>query len=108
MISVDTFKTVLETNLDCKEKNIKYINSIPRDIADAFFDNEYVNNFATTLDVIIESFLGVDLYNEYAWFMWDWKPGYIIDDVGEHKYIINNIDDFMAYLVAVNKVSKID
>ena len=107
MISVDTFKEVLETNLDCKEKNIKYIDSIPRDIGDAFFDNEYVTNIGTALDVTLESLLGVDLYNEYAWFMWDWKPGYIIE-INEHKYIINNIDDFMAYLVAVNKVSKID
>jgi len=104
MFSVDTFRKVLEDNLSYKENNIKYIESIPKDIASAFFDNEYVNNIATSLDNTLEILLGVDLFDEYAWFVWDWKPGYSIE-IQDHKYIINNIDDFMKYLVDTNKLT---
>jgi len=104
MFSVATFRKVLEDNLSCKEINIKYIDSIPRDIVSAFFDNEYVNNIVTSLDNTLEILLGVDLFDEYAWFVWDWKPGYSIE-IQDHKYIINNIDDFMKYLVDTNKLT---
>jgi hypothetical protein len=104
MFSVDTFRKVLEDNLSCKEINIKYIDSIPKDIASAFSHNEYVNNIAITAENTLEILLGVDLFDEYAWFVWDWKPGYSIE-IQDHKYIINNIDDFMKYLVDTNKLT---
>ena len=104
MFSVDTFRKLVEDNLSYKENNIKYIESIPKDIASAFIDNEYVNNIATSLDNTLEILLGVDLFDEYAWFVWDWKPGYTIE-IQDHKYIINNIDDFMKYLVDTNKLT---
>jgi len=105
MFSAATFRKVLEDNLSCKEINIKYIDSIPRDIVSAFFDNEYVNNIAITAENTLITLLGPDLYDEYTWFFWDWKPGYTIE-IQDHKYIINNIDDFMEYLVNTNKVTK--
>jgi hypothetical protein len=105
MFSAATFRKVLEDNLSCKEINIKYIDSIPKDIVSAFFDNEYVNNIAITAENTLITLLGPDLYDEYTWFFWDWKPGYTIE-IQDHKYIINNIDDFMEYLVNTNKVTK--
>jgi hypothetical protein len=104
MFSVDTFRKVLEDNLECKKDNIEYIDSIPKDIASVFFDNVYVNNIATSLDNTLETLLGVELFDEYTWFVWDWKPGYTIE-IQDHKYIINNIDDFMKYLVDTNKLT---
>jgi hypothetical protein len=105
MFSAATFRKVLEDNLSCKEINIKYIDSIPKDIVSAFFDNEYVNNIAITAENTLIILLGPDLYDEYTWFVWDWKPGYTIE-IQDNKYIINNIDDFMEYLVNTNKVTK--
>lgn len=104
MFSVDTFRKLVEDNLSYKENNIKYIESIPKDIASAFFDNEYVNNIAITAENTLVTLLGSNLYDEYTWFVWDWKPGYTIE-IQDHKYIINNIDDFMKYLVDTNKLT---
>jgi hypothetical protein len=77
-------------------KQDAYIDSLPKDISSAFFDNAYVESIRRQNDMLVDEAFG-DKAHWVNWFLYEWKPGYEII-ANDKKYQINDIEDFIAYL----------
>jgi hypothetical protein len=83
-----------------------WLGSVPRDINDAFFDNEFVNCMHKHIADLQKVVFG-SLYDDIGWFLYEWQPGYTIETSETNQartYVINNIDDYIEYLLAENLI----
>jgi hypothetical protein len=74
----------------------QYIDTVPKELQEAVFDNTYINSALLCIDRLIES-----VYGEHSeaifWFLHEWKPGFCIC-IGHIEYTINNIDDYIDFM----------
>lgn len=86
------------------KKGEEWLDTINRDVRSVFFDNVLVNSLYNRYDLCMKLALG-DLYHDVFWFLNDWSPGFSIktDSV---EYVINNIDDYINYLLSEELVTK--
>jgi len=77
----------------------KWLDNVPSDINDVFFNNEYVDSLYS-----VNSLLMDEVFDEYAesvsWFLYEWKPGYEVEVDGKTTKI-NNIDDYIDWMKSV-------
>lgn len=101
---IETFEKLirmLEANI--KERDA-YIESIPMDIRDTFFDNTYTNSLADEATDLLALFVNEVLIEEIYWYLYDCDPGDTItipgstEDSGAIVYAIHSVEDFISYI----------
>lgn len=93
-------KKLLESFLKYQEKSDKWINSIPSEIVSGFFDNPYANSKEFQIELLISFiFDDLNLTDDVMYFLYDGFPKSIEIIPGE-KYEINDVNDFINYVVA--------
>lgn len=76
-----------------------WLDTVPRDINSAFFDNDYVNNLRMMIDLLMDQCF--DEHSSWVeWFLHEWKPGYEVGYDNTELVPINNIDDMINWLKA--------
>lgn len=103
-IKASELKTFLSKYRQDMERGDKWIYALPIDISAAFFDNKYIDSLYARESLSMQMLFG-DLYEDISWFLYEWKPehGEITMSDGT-KYNIQNLDDYMAYLVSEHLV----
>ena len=88
------FRKLYENNV----KRWNYINKLPIDISDAFFDNEYVNLLGNDNDILLSYVFG-DHKESIEWFLYEWDPD-TINEVGFNGVTekIENIDQYIDWM----------
>ena len=78
-----------------------YIQSIPRDINSAFFDNAYVNGLRLQKDMLMDLLFG-EMVEDVSWFLYDFEAG---KSTGPHciaadgtEYFYHTDEDYYKYL----------
>lgn len=88
----ELFRELYKSKID----NDAYLETIPKDINTAFFDNKYVNNLEQDKANLIKLAFGEHWYS-IEWFLNEWKPGY---EVGMKDVFtkINDIDQYIQWM----------
>jgi hypothetical protein len=78
-----------------------YLQSIPKDINPAFFDNGYVNALQLQKDMLIDVMFG-DMAEDVSWFLYEFEAG---KSAGPHcitaggtEYTYHTNEDYYKYL----------
>lgn len=79
-----------------KQHEDAYIDSLPRDIAQAIFDNAYVNSITHVQDKLARYVFG-DHMESIWWFLYEWKPGYEVSSNGITRKI-DSIDEYINWM----------
>lgn len=117
---INEFKTTqknngvtMEMNFELFEKLLTDIYSLHQELEayntkmhqlDRGFSNYLIESPAVLIsnrisDKLMSALFG-QMLEDVLWFLYDWKEGYEIEVDGK-KYIINNLDDYLAYVKAV-------
>ena len=83
---------------ELKQARFAYLDTVPRDIQSALFDNEFVNTLDTTIQILIEKVFGESYGIE--WFLYEWKPGMEVGIFGEPLTPIYTIDEYILWVKA--------
>jgi hypothetical protein len=75
----------------------EYLNSIPADIADAFFDNEYVNEYDKMVNTLVSSLMTSEQEDWFFYFLYEWSPGHEIC-VDTNTYTPDNVSEVLEFL----------
>jgi hypothetical protein len=86
------FRTLYKSNQDREE----YLDTIPRDISPAFFDNKYTNSALVDLDMLIDYIFG-NFSGSIFWFLYEWRPGCEVT-FNEETAVINNIEEYIVWM----------
>lgn len=103
-ISYKEFESLAYDYVRLNDKNDEYLASVPRDIKNFIFDNEYANNIINQSNLFLELLLGVVLYEDFMWFLYDKtiRHEYENDDpniiVDGRKYYIHNLVTYLNYV----------
>lgn len=90
-----TFKTLVSKTVVCLDEQKGYIDSIPDDIAPAFYENKYVNSMSSLVDTIFE-YLFAENWIDVSYFLYEDYPHKIKMGDGT-EYVINNIEEYFEY-----------
>lgn len=82
------------------QRRIEWIDKLPRDIQQAFFDNDYVNTLLEDNRALMQSVFD-EHYASVEWFLCEWKPGAEIGQVGEEPVKIQTIDQYIDWMKSV-------
>ena len=89
-----------------------WIDTLPVDIRDAYFDNTFTNAYGKVMDAALKLALGVDLYEDVMWWIYDAKSQVEKDGqtvieiergVASVRYCLRCNQDYMEYLEAEYK-----
>ena len=94
---------LLETILKFRNEGTEWVESLNSDIRSAFYENKYVNSILMEIDVLLKLAVGNELIDDVEWFLYEWKPGFNIQ-IDDQTHEINNLGDFMRYLVATGVI----
>lgn len=103
-ISYEEFSTLAWDYNGLKEKNDEYLKEIPNDIKAFIFDNTFSNNILKQSNLCLELLLGVRLYEDYMWFLYDSTKSYEEDDdepnviIDGRKYYIHCLATYLNYV----------
>jgi hypothetical protein len=77
-----------------------WLDTVPREIKAAFFDNDYVNNLRMMIHLLMDQYFAEHV-TSIEWFLYEWKPGSEIGygDYGDTALTpIHNIDDMINWM----------
>ena len=102
MVTRDQMKNFLEKYRNLDIEGDQFLNQIPRQIRDGYFDNPYVEALNKQVDLLLRTWLNSDtLLEEISWFLYDWNVERDLNEIimaAGKKYTINSVDDFLNYL----------
>lgn len=80
-------------------KGQEWLDTVPRDINSAFYDNPFVESFYANNELLMRAAFG-ELYEDIYWFLEEWHPSIgKITMPDETSYDIQNVDDYILYLI---------
>lgn len=88
------FRKIVELH----EKREAYFNTIPPDLREFVYDNQYANLLCMENDVLLEQVFG-EHFEDVMWFLYEWKAGYTVGVDGTET-VINSLDEFITWLKA--------
>ena len=75
-----------------------WLDTVPREVNTAFFDNPYIENHLIMVDMLINEVFG-EHTPSILWFLYDWEPGFVVRGSGcETDTVINNIEDYIKFM----------
>jgi hypothetical protein len=92
MSKEQTFRFIYEQ----MQKGDEFINSVPRSIRDAFFDNPLQESTQLIADILIRKYFD-EHWESIEWFIYEWKPGYSVGVSGQET-VINSIDEYIEWM----------
>lgn len=95
-MTFDDYSILVRKLYELNIKQQEYIDKIPLDIRDAFFDNEYTAAYSVMLTVVMRAALEPELFDDLQWLLYEWKPGAVISVDGV-DYPIHTVDDYIAF-----------
>lgn len=102
MINRLQLKIFLEKYKEYERIGDEFMNKIPRQIRDGYFDNPYVESLSKQVDLILRTWLNSkSLIEEIEWFLYDWDVDKGLNEIttGQGKmFVIVTVDDFLDYL----------
>ena len=102
MINRLQLKTFLEKYKEYEKIGDEFMNKIPRQIRDGYFDNPYVESLSKQVDLILRTWINSKpLFDEIDWFLYEWNPEKGLNEIttGQGKmFVIVTVDDFLDYL----------
>jgi hypothetical protein len=104
MMNKNEFKSLIKRLVKEYHLGDTWLDTIPRDINSVFFDNPYVDSLHRTNTLLMQALFDDALLQEVQWFIYEWsddKPAELrtITFPNGSKFVINNVDDFVDYLV---------
>ncbi len=90
-------ENLLNKMIAMEEKQDQWIDSLPRELKESFFDNDYVNSLRTQIDSLVE-FIFKDWTEDVGYFLYEDPPHEITTKKG--KYVIHNVKEYVDYLVS--------
>lgn len=82
----------------------EYLDKIPSDIRDAFFDNSYVNDMSMKNDILMLALFGDIVVEDVFWFLYEYKEGSAGPHVSldsEDTLTFNTDEDYYKYLEGI-------
>lgn len=99
------FSELVHTLVKNNKEREDYFDSLPVDLACFFGDNVLINSVLMDNAFILRKYLGESLYEELAWFLYEWKeqdPEYHTITLSNGKeFIISNTQEFIEYIFQV-------
>lgn len=110
-MNVIEFKTLVEQLVQYRKEADDWLDTIPPEINQVFFDNPYVDYLQRAQSLLMERVFDKPLLNEVDWFMYEWGADKdvslrTISYPDGSKYIINDIADFCDYLLSEGLLSE--
>jgi hypothetical protein len=102
-MKANEIRSLIEVLTEEQRKSEEWLDTINQEVCSVFFDNFLVNSLYKRCDICMKLALG-DLYNDVYWFLNDWAPGYSIT-INSNEYVINNLGDYMNYLITEKLVT---
>ena len=88
---------LLENIIELEKKQSDWIDSLPSEIRESFFDNTYNNSLRMQIDSLINFIFG-SWTDDVGYFLYESSPHKITTKKGE--YVINNVKEYIDYMVA--------
>ncbi len=95
-MSAKKVQELLQQMLDLEQKQTKWIDSVPMEIRDPFFDNTYTSGLRTQIDHLVD----------FVFDHWAEDVGYFLYESAPHKittqkkeYVINTVEEYVDYMV---------
>lgn len=96
MTKIELFRKIYGDH--CKTE--QWIDSIPSDIRDAFYDNVYTETLQSQNDMLIKQIFSEDEIGEMEWFLYEWNNrSDMIWRINDQEIGFENIDDYIKMLV---------
>lgn len=95
--------------IDAAREAEAWIDSLPVEIRDAYFDNTYTNSYGRVMDAALKMALGQELYEDVMWWIYDAKSqietaGQTVIEIDRGiasvRYCLRCNQDYMEYLEA--------
>lgn len=87
---------LLRQMLDLEKKQSEWIDSVPMELRDPFFENTYTNSLRTQIDALVD----------FIFDHWSEDVGYFLYEPAPHKittqkkyYEINTVEEYVDYMV---------
>ncbi len=90
-------QSLLDKMIQLDKQQSSWIDSLPPEIRESFFDNTYTNSLRTQIDQLIEFIFG-NWTDDVSYFLYENAPHVIATEKGE--YVINNVKEYVDYMVA--------
>ena len=94
MTKIELFRDIYKNHV----RSQNWLDEVPREINQAFFDNPYVDNLNNTQTLLIRQCFG-QWAEAIEWFLYEWSPGMVCSpgpDLGD--FLIYSIDQYIMYL----------
>lgn len=102
MVTRPQLKKFLEKYKEYEDIGDDFMNKIPRQIRDGYFDNPYVESLSKQVDLLLRTWLGSRaLIEEIDWFLYDWDVDRGLNEITTSQdkvFVIVTVDDFLDYL----------
>ena len=95
-MNYETFRDLVVSMKQRIETQEKYMDSIPQDIRQVVFENEYAKIDGLMIDHLSRLLLG-DLYEDVAWFLYENNERCNKIWYDDREYIINSTEDYLYY-----------
>lgn len=92
-MNIQTFENIVRLMHAERNKQDIYIESIPRDIRDAFFDNDMINSLETIIAGLLEQLVDEELQTELDWAIYEWKEGAKFEVDGQ-EVVVNTLEEY--------------
>lgn len=98
------FKPLLEELQHQYQRGDAWLDTIPGDINQVFFDNTFVDSLQKSNTTLMKALFDKTLLQEVEWFLYEWqadKPKELrtITFPDGSTYVINDLNDFVEYLI---------
>jgi len=78
----------------------EWIESVPSDIRDSYFENTYVECLQRQIDLLINEVFDKEEREDIEWFLYEWNDGHHLEAIlNGVTYTFKNIDDYIEFLI---------
>jgi len=89
----EIFKSLMQTKIEISE----FIDSIPKSISSAFFDNEAITLLYKENRLLSEELFGTKLYEDIDYFLYEGMDNHWYIERNGNEYPITDIKDMLEY-----------
>lgn len=103
---LEDFREIVENVVSFKTIRDSYTDNLREEdstLCDFVIENRYNESVFRENDYLLQKLLGIQLYEDLMWYIYDWKPGYdvVVENV---TYTIIDINSYMNYINNVYKL----
>ena len=95
-MSAKKVQELITNMVELEKKQSQWIDSLPMELREAFFDNQYTNNLRFQIDKLINFIFG-DWTEDVGYFLYESAPHHITTN--KKEYVINNVKEYVDYMV---------